>query len=180
MMIQSDRFNTYLLAALFLAALAGCASPKTEAGKESDPKEDASLRLYLEVNPDGTDSNEAVLVGRAAPFLVNIEKLPFLTEHKIEHASLVEEKETYAIAVSFDQVGRWLLDQYTTSNRGKRIAVAGVFGVDQRARWLGAPRITRSITNGVFTFTPDSTRAEADRLVAGLNNYADKVRKGRK
>ena len=171
MKIQPWRFNTYLVAGLLIFAT-GCASSGKK-GKD-DVKEDASLRLHLEVNPDGTDNSGAVLIGRAAPFLVNVEKAPFLTEHRIERASLVETPGSYSISVKFNDQGSMILDQYTTPNKGKRIAVAAVFGEQGLLRWVAAPRITQSITNGVFTFTPAATREEADRIVAGLNNFAEK------
>ena len=36
------------------------------------------------------------------------------------------------------------------------------------------PRIATRITDGVLAFTPDATRAEAERIVRGLNNAAIK------
>jgi hypothetical protein len=44
-------------------------------------------------------------------------------------------------------------------------------------RFLGAPLITKRITDGVFVFTPDATREEAERIVAGLNNVIAKLKK---
>ena len=84
------------------------------------------------------------------------------------------------ISVQFDKEGTWLLEDYTTSYKGKRIGVAAIFGEAQEPRWLGAPRIMQRITNGVFVFTPDASRKEADRIVAGLNNFALKVKKGQR
>jgi hypothetical protein len=36
------------------------------------------------------------------------------------------------------------------------------------------------ISNGLFAFTPDTTREEADRIARGLNNVAEQVRKGKR
>jgi hypothetical protein len=52
------------------------------------------------------------------------------------------------------------------------------FGRDPR--WLAAPQITKHLSAGVFTFTPDATREEAERIVTGLNNVAEKVKKDSK
>lgn len=169
----SVRFNTYLLAGGLLLWFNGCAS--------RDPRnvpELAALRLHLEVNPDGTDRNSPVLVGRAAPFLVNLTKEPFLTEYQIVSASLVDSFGGFSISVKFDTPGSWILEQYTVSNKGKRIGVSAIFGEAQEPRWLGAPRISQHITNGVFVFTPDISRNDADRLVVGLNNFARDSKKG--
>jgi hypothetical protein len=38
--------------------------------------------------------------------------------------------------------------------------------------------ITKRIANGQLAFTPDITRAQADRFVLGLNNVAKKLKKG--
>jgi preprotein translocase subunit SecD len=175
MKIRLHRFNTYLLASALLFGLGGCTSSGSK-----DAKELAALRLHLEVNPDGTENNSAVLVGRSTPFLVNLNKEPFLTEYKITSASLVDSYGGFSLSVKFDTEGSWIIEQYTTANKGKRVGVSAIFGQAQEPRWLGAPRIIQRITNGVFVFTPDASRKEADRLVAGLNNFADKVKKGRK
>jgi hypothetical protein len=59
------------------------------------------------------------------------------------------------------------------------VGVSAIFGEAQQPRWLGAPRITQRVTNGVFVFTPDTSRNESDRLVAGLNNFARELKKGK-
>jgi len=175
MKTQLGCFNTYLLAGALLFWLDGCASPKSK-----DVQELAALRLHLEVNPDGTENSSPVSVGRSLPFLVNVEKEAFLTEYKITRASLVDSYGGFSMSIKFDKEGSWILEQYTTAYRGKRIGVEAIFGETQEPRWLGAPRITQRITNGVFVFTPDASRKEADRAVAGLNNFADKAQKDKK
>jgi preprotein translocase subunit SecD len=171
MMIRILRFNSYLALALMFALAAGCKSTKPRKLKE------ASLRLHLEVNPDGSDRNEPIPVGRQQPFQVNVEKRAFLTEFNIERASVVDTMGGYSITVQFDKEGTWLLEQYTTANRGKRVAIAAEFG---EMRWLAAPVMNQRIANGLLVFTPDTSREEAERLVGGLNNFAVKVRKGRR
>jgi hypothetical protein len=66
-----------------------------------------------------------------------------------------------------------LLEQYTASNPGKRVAIFSQFGkkLDQ-ARWLAAPVIYRRISDGVLTFTPDTDLKEAEEIELGLNNHA--------
>ncbi len=171
MMIRVFRFNLYLLLVLGLAA--GCKSDNSKYGK----KDQASLRLYLEVNRDGSDSNEPVLIGRPPSFALNVEKKAFLTEFNIEKASVVESLGGFSICVRFDKEGGWLLEQYTTAHKGKHIAIASEFG---QLRWLAAPVITQRIADGLLVFTPDATRAESERIVSGLNRVAELVRKGQK
>jgi len=71
--------------------------------------------------------------------------------------------------IQFNKHGTLVLDMVTTGNRGSRVAVHSQFG---DSRWLAAPRITGRIANGIFTFTPDATREESERIVRGLNNIA--------
>ena len=84
---------------------------------------------------------------------------------------------SFAIALQFDRRGTWLLEQYTVSGKGRRAAIFSQFS---DTRWLAAPILNRNITDGRFVFTPDATRAEAERIVRGLNNVAKVVKKKKK
>ena len=60
------------------------------------------------------------------------------------------------------------------------IAVFGQWGEQKTdGRWLAWPLITHRVADGVLSFTADMSRAEADRLVLGLNNVAKKMLKGK-
>jgi hypothetical protein len=61
-----------------------------------------------------------------------------------------------------------------SANHNKRIAVFARF---PESRWLASPIMRKHISDGIFTFTPDCTREEADHIVRGLNNVAKKVKK---
>ena len=169
MMIRILRFNSYLALALVLVLEAGCNSTKPSKLKE------ASLRLHLEVNPDGSDRNEAIPVGRQETFRVNVEKHAFLNEFNIERASVVDTMGGYSISVQFNKEGTWLLEQYTTANKGKRMAIVGEFG---QVRWLAAPVIQQRIGDGLLVFAPDATREESERIVSGLNRIAEMIKSG--
>ena len=173
MMIRVLRFNTYLLLALTVSA--GCVSDpaKRKPGKEDE----ASLRLHLEVSPDGSDGNAPVSIGREHPFQLNIEKIAFLTEFQIEKASVVDALGGFSILIQFNKQGTSLLEMHTTANKGRHLAIAAEFG---EVRWLAAPLIKQRMADGVLVFTPDATRAEAERIVSGLNLVAEQVRKGKK
>ncbi len=83
----------------------------------------------------------------------------------------------FSIRLKFNWEGTAILDSFTSSNPGRRIAIMGDFG---GKRWLASPLIRQRISNGVLTFTPDATREEADKIVRGLNNVAREVKKGEK
>ena len=177
MLIRVLRFNTYLLPALALALNAGCQSGKPKDPARGGKNEEASLRLHLEVNPDGSDRNAPVSIGREHPFQLNIEKTAFVTEFQIEQASVVEGFAGFSISIQFNKQGAFLLEMQTTANKGKHLAISAEFG---EMRWLAAPLITRNLSDGLLVFTPDATREEAERIVNGLNRLAERVRKGNK
>jgi len=96
----------------------------------------------------------------------------------VQQAVLVDWQGTFDIQVKFDWHGTLVLDNVTTSNPGRRIAVFSQFG--KEGRWLAAPRPERRISDGTLTFTPDATREEAERIVRGINNLAAKIKKKQK
>ena len=180
MLIAATRFNIYLTLLLALIGLGtGCQTVKTEIKKEPT----SGLQFHLEVNPDGTDKNGPVTINRATPFQVNIERHPFLTEYQIAKAAVVDDAlGGFRMFVQFNRQGTWLLEQYTTAHKGKRIAIFSHFtGTEENAkregRWLAAPVITRRVREGDFTFTPDARREEAETIATGLNNLAKKEQK---
>lgn len=174
MLIRVLRFNTYLLPVLILALSTACQSGKAKDPAKGGKNEEASLRLYLEVNPDGSDRSAPVSIGREHPFLLNVEKNAFVTEFQIENASVVEGLGGFSIAIQFNKQGTFLLEMQTTGNKGKHLAISAEFG---EMRWLAAPLITRSLADGKLVFTPDATRAEAERIVNGLNRLAQRVQR---
>ena len=165
---------------LLSLVVSGCLFHKDKEKEKAKPEEEhskrdkASLRLYLEVNPDGSDRSEPVSIGRISPFQINVEKKAFLTEFNIEHAAVLESFGGYSLSVRFNKEGTWLLEQYTTANKGKRIAIAAEFG---QLRWLGAPVIRQRIADGHLVFTPDATREESERIASGLNRVAEENKK---
>src|SRR5436190_22799225 len=126
MKIGTFRFNTYFAVAMVALLGAGCASSKPdhdEAGKKKKKRQEAVLKLHLEINADGTDRVGTATVGRSAPFTMSIEKKAFLTQLQIVNAQLLETQGGYSISLQFDHKGTWMLDQYSTANKGRHIAV---------------------------------------------------------
>ena len=164
---RTRRFNLYLLALISLLGVTGCLSTKK--------KEATLLKFHLEVNPDGSDRSKPVPIYRASPIYVNVETKPFLQEGNVVQAAVIDDSfGGFQLKVQLDRQGSWLLEQYTTASKGKRVAIFSHFG---EARWLGAPILTKRIADGVFAFTPDATREETERMVRGLNELAKKSQK---
>jgi preprotein translocase subunit SecD len=131
---------------------------------------------------DPLGRSETAEVYRDSPIRFTIDKNPFLTEANVKSAKVIDVTGGFALEIEFDRQGSWLLEQYT-SNRGKHILVASQFfnpGEEKinLGRWLAAPQINTHITDGRFSFTPDATREEADRIAQGLNNVAKKLSTG--
>jgi preprotein translocase subunit SecD len=173
MKMRRMAFKSCLGAGLTLALLCGCqSSPGKPKGLV------ATLRLHLEMNADRSDRSTPVPIHRANPFLVNVEKAPFLDERSVTNAAVVEAMGGFAIQVQFDTTGARLLEQYSTANRGRRCAIFTQFGdKNPQPRWLAAPLLSRTITDGVLVFTPDATREEAEQIVRGLLNLKKEIQK---
>lgn len=168
MVSRTFRFNIYLLLLLATAlAWTGCQTPESKRQKQV-----AALRVHLEANPGPPGRDLQIPVLRSAPMQIAIERDAFLNEIHLASAELKDTPGGFAITLKFNVKGQWLLEQYTATNPNKRLAIWCQFGVEPKtkARWLGAPLITRPIKDGLLTFTPDATREEAEEIVIGLNN----------
>jgi preprotein translocase subunit SecD len=172
MKISGKGFNIYLLAALAAAVACGCQSTAQKQTKQAL----STLHLHLESGGDRTKSTESIPVYREKPIWVNVQKQPFLNEANVAAASVVDEVGGYSLRVLFDEDGKVLLEECTTRNRGRRIAIFSQFAPQLKDyRWLAAPTISHRISDGVLVFTPDATREEAEEIAAGLNNVAKKT-----
>jgi preprotein translocase subunit SecD len=172
MMICWERFNIYLVLGLAATLACGC---QTSAERKAS-RQISSLRLHLQASRDGTKGSEPVPIYREKPVWVNVEKEPFLTEHRVLEAQVVDVVGGFALRIQYDGRGTTMLEEYTTAHRGRKVAVFSQFGPESKdARWLAAPRISRRITDGVFIFTPDATREEAEEIALGLNNVSKHV-----
>jgi hypothetical protein len=180
MMIRWNPFNIYLLLLLAMGVTTGC---KTEGGHRK--KILASFRLYQETTPTARDPGQKVTVGREHPIRLNIERDACLTENMVKEAKVLEVVGGYALQVTFDARGAWLLEQFTAALRGKRLVVFSQFHkpstTDENlseTRWLAAPKVTHNISDGTLVFSPDATREEADMIATGLNNVVKLLQKG--
>lgn len=180
MIIGRNRFNIYLLLSCAALLAGGCSS--TDSGKEEKPdKLISTLRIHPEATEGRTDFSIRVPVNRVPPVLLTVDKEPFLTEADVTEARVVEVMGGFDLLIQFDHHGSLLLEQFTTSNPGRRFAIFSLFGKSSEAsRWIAAPAVTRRITSGTIQFTPDATRAETERLALGLNNVAKQIKERNK
>jgi len=177
MVIAGPRFKTYLHITMALALLCGCQSPETKRKKQF-----STLHVHLEVSRETTERTELVPIWREHPFMVNVQKSPFLTEANVTQAKVIEVVGGFALRLQFDHEGTLLLEQYSSGNLCKHFAIFSQFASPpdeklNKGRWLAAPSINKHIANGVLVFTPDATREETDQIALGLNNLAKKLKK---
>lgn len=137
------------------------------------------LRVHLQANQNTAGATVPVTLLRSNPVTVTIAHDPILTEASVVMARVIETPGGFAVEVQFDETSSLMLEQYSSANPGLHFVIFGQWGEKAAdARWLAAPLITHRISNGQLAFTPDITRAQADRLVLGLNNVAKKMKKG--
>ena len=171
MIIGRDFYRTYGM--LAWAALLACGCASTEEEKKDELV--STLRIHVEASGTPSDFCVRVPVSRESPVMVTVDKEPFLSEADVTEARLVEVAGGFDLQIQFDHHGSLLLEQYTTSNPGRRLAIFSLFGkTPADHRWLAAPAVSRRITSGTITFTPDASRAETERIALGLNNVAKK------
>jgi hypothetical protein len=162
------RFNIYLLVALAAALVCGCKSYNDK--KKPDPV----LRVHAEAQ-DKTTFTKKVTVYRSSPKEMIVDESILLNENMVKEARVVEALGGFALAIQFDKTGQWTLDEHTSLNLGRHLAIFAQFGEKNGiSRWLAAPIISNRITDGMLVFTPDATRDEAEQLVEGLNRLAAK------
>ncbi len=174
MKIWANRFNIYFPLVLAVVLSAGCKSPE---GKRDSAL--TSLRVHGETKKDASDRSTSATVFRANPIKVQIDRNPLLTEYHVKEAKMVEVMGGFAIQIQFDRKGSWLLEEYTTANRGRRVVIFSQFVAPpavepNEERWLAAPKIGQPIKDGLLIFTPDASEEEARQIVKGLNNAAKK------
>jgi hypothetical protein len=164
-----QRHNLYLLTlSLGLTLAVGCATHNKE------DKEVAALRVHLQSSENVTAS-QTVSVLRSNPLSVPIFTDPILTEANLTGAALLDTPGGFAVEVQFNQTGALTLEQFTASNPGKHLVIFGQWSEKVTdARWLAVPLITKRIASGTLSFTPDCSRAEAEKFVKGLKNSAKK------
>lgn len=155
------RFNFYLLTALSALLFCGCASHKK--------KELVTvLRVHAEAK-DNTTFTSKIKLYESDPMEMVVDQSPLLSDAQVEKASVVEALGGFALVLQFDKRGQWLLDQHTSLNLGRHLAIFVQYGEkSEKARWLAAPILSSRISDGALIFTPDVTRDEADLIVKGL------------
>ena len=170
MKCEASRFKHYLMAFVLAAGVGlGCQS----SGKKKPGENYSLIMLYLEQNNDGTKYSRQMAVYRADPFIFYVNSKPFLTTADLEKATIMEATGGFALQFQFNRHGTAVLESFTASNKGKRIAIFCQF---TEPRVLAAPMITQRNATGIIRFTPDCSRAEAERIIKGLSTAIKEIK----
>src|SRR5262245_27393723 len=154
MMNRVARFNIYFLYGAAVIGLTACQTAAQKKRAEEKANEPYTLlRMHVETRGEIPGRSQTVPILRTQPFLVRVEKDPFISEADVKHAALVDDPGGFSIRVEFDSRAKLLLEQFTTANLGRRFAVFVQFtsltnNQITEARWLGAPKINQRITDG--------------------------------
>lgn len=169
-------FNIYLagLATVVAALCAGCTSPETRRREKVHYTE---LWLYEGLPGTLIDTNKMMAV-TVANIPIVVRKTPFLTEEDLEEAKVIDSPGGgYAMQLRFNDHGRFELDTFTGTHRGRHLAVFTRYGIRKKQdeiplkeAWLAAPLITRQVNDGIITFTPSVGKEELYSILDGLMN----------
>lgn len=175
MLVCCRRFNLYFVIVALVALVCACQSPEKKRKKSM-----STLRVHIEGVQDASKRTVPVEIYRASPVTLHAHKVFFLNEENVKQAKVVDVPGGFALEIQLDRQGTWLLEQYTTGNRGKHLLIFSQFAVPsdpekEEGRWLAAPLIKDPVTDGKLVFTPDATREEADQIAIGLNNASKKL-----
>ena len=161
----SRRFNLYLLAAVSTLLFCGCATHK-----KKEPV--TVLRVHAQAK-ENTTFTRKIKVFENDPTELKVDQSTIVTDAEVESANVVDALGGFALVIKFDKRGQWLLDQHSSLNIGRHLAIFVQYGEkSEKAKWIAAPVISNRISDGSLIFTPDLTRDEADEIVKGLGHKA--------
>ena len=153
------------LLALCLLELTAC---------NSRPKNAAIMRMYLPASPALPQTRRVPVTIRTPALTLEVDSLPVLSESDLDHADVTGEGDNFDMRFFFNSHGTIKLDSVSLNSRGQLLVVI-INGVA-----VAAPQLRERIVDGVFEFTPDITRTEADTVVKGLNASAEYLSKNPK
>ena len=149
---------------------------KEQKKKEKENKKKYSITKFFLETPQGSQTVvQEVEVYRAYPEKVYIGTREFLDDRDFKEVNVVDSPDgTFQIEFVLNSDGASILQNITTRYRGRRMIVFANFG---DPRYLGAPKIDRTITDGIVRITPDASREEAERFVLGMKNTIHELKR---
>ncbi len=142
---------------------------KRQKKKEKEDKKKFSITKFFLETPRGSQTFvQEVEVYRAYPEKISIGTREFLDDRDFKDVSIVDTEDgSFKIEFVLNSDGSSILQDVTTRYRGRRMVIFSNFG---DPRYLGAPKIERTISDGIVQITPDASREEAERFVLGMKN----------
>jgi len=203
-------FNIYFALVCLALATGGCALFRKATNGVDPKKEQSTIRLYLEgQRADRTTAGTVMVTSNRFLYTVETDPFLDESD-LAKASIVDDPDGSFYIQLQFNDHATLLLDMYTSSNKGKHIIVFSQFpkpgkhpkpkkkkgdsddsdlvetargepsGKPRESGWLAAVLIRERISNGLFRFTPDASRAEGLRIVRGLRNVMGKDKKNEK
>src|ERR1051325_9178095 len=126
------------------------------------PKNAVTLGMHLTASPVLPADRRTQVVLRTPALTLQIDPRPVLTERDLDKVELTREGDNFAMRLVFNTHGTIELDRVSLDRRNDLIVVL-INGIA-----VAAPQLKKRIVDGVFEFTPDLTRKEAEKVVEGL------------
>lgn len=149
---------------------------KQQKKKEKEDKKKYSITKFFLETPRGSQTFvQEVEIYRAYPEKISIGTREFLDDRDFRDVSLVDTEDgSFKIEFVLNSDGSSILQDITTRYRGRRMVIFTNFG---DPRYMGAPKIERTISDGIVQITPDASREEAERFVLGMKNTIRKLKR---
>ncbi len=138
------------------------------------PKNMTTLRIHVPATEASSPQRRMQVAIRVPELTLQVDAQPVLTEADLDHAQVTGEGENLGLRLYFNTHGTIVLDTVSLNYRSQMLVIM----INGAA--IGAPLIKDRIVDGVFEFTPDLSREQAEKIVAGLNAtaaYLAKVQK---
>ena len=149
---------------------------KQQKKKEKEDKKKYSITKFFLETPRGSQTFvQEVEIYRAYPEKISIGTREFLDDRDFKDVSLVDTEDgSFKIEFVLNSDGSSILQDITTRYRWRRLVILTNFG---DPRYMGAPKIERTISDGIVQITPDASREEAERFVLGMKNTIRKLKR---
>ena len=133
-------------------------------GCKSKPPENAvTMTMHLPATVTTPQDRRVPVILRAPTMSFLVDGVAVFTEDDLDSAEFKEDAEGFRMRFTFNTAGTIRLDVLTNEHRGSLVVVY------LNNQPVGVPQLKHRIVDGMFEFTPNVSREEAELLIAGLN-----------
>lgn len=137
------------------------------------PKNAATLSMHLPAGRGLPESRRTTVALMSPAISLDVNRIPVLREADLDTVELKGEGDNFLMRLVFGIHGTIELDRVSNNNRGELIVIF-INNIP-----VAAPQLKHRIVDGVFEFTPNLSREEAQKLADGLNAMVKYLEKRR-